>query len=119
MSLRNSWTLWFSRREIVPRVAPTERSMDCPLLLLFAYRAVTKAMVAAAFWGIKINRTWDTWVGTELNTRLGRDILHRIPSNEKRRCQQVSLSSGPVPSARLHESATATAPPSPLVTPHS
>jgi hypothetical protein len=41
-------------------------------------------MLAAAFWAIKINRTWDPRVGTEVNTRLGRDILHRIPSVEKR-----------------------------------
>jgi hypothetical protein len=47
-------------------------------------RAVTRPMVAAAFWAFKINRTRDTWVGTELNRRIGRETLPRIPSNESR-----------------------------------
>jgi hypothetical protein len=60
-------------------------------------------MIAAAFWAIKTFRTWDTWVGTELNRRPGREILPRIPSNEKRRCQRASLSSGAAAAARLQE----------------
>jgi hypothetical protein len=42
-------------------------------------------MVAAAFWAIKINRTRDTWVGTERNWRHGREILPGIPATHKRR----------------------------------
>src|SRR5258708_9094195 len=65
-------------------------------------------MVAAAFWAFKINRTRDTWVGTELNRRLGRETLPRIPSNEKRRGQWASLSSGAAAAARLQEDGTGT-----------
>src|SRR5260370_41203083 len=65
-------------------------------------------MVAAAFWAFKINRTRDTWVGTELNRRLGRETLPRIPSNEKRRCQRASLSSGAAAAPRLQEDGTGT-----------
>src|SRR5260370_9008736 len=65
-------------------------------------------MVAAAFWAFKINRTRDSWVGSELNRRLGGETLPRNPSNEKRRCQRASLSSGAAAAARLQEDGTGT-----------
>src|SRR5260370_10193624 len=65
-------------------------------------------MIAAAFWAIKTIGTWDTWVGTELDRLLGREILPRISSNEKRRCQRASLSSEAAAAARLQEDGTGT-----------
>ena len=48
-------------------------------------------MIAAAFWVIKINRTWDTWVGTERNRGGSGGNSVRIPSIEKGRCQRLPL----------------------------
>ncbi len=45
-------------------------------------------MIAAACWAIKTIRTWDTWAGTELDRLLGREILPRVSSNDKRQCQR-------------------------------
>jgi hypothetical protein len=73
-------------------------------------------MIAATFWANKTIRTWDTWVGTELDRPLGREILPRIPSNEKPMSTGVSLQwscrRGPVAGRRhRHRSSDRCGPP--------